>query len=109
MAFVEGSNDGVLNSTTAVTIVAAPAASTRRIVRSIVVQNKDTASVTLTLLYDNNATQRQICKVALAANDTLSVDDVFVLDATTKTIKAKLAGAVAANQPEFVATYGDAS
>jgi len=109
MGFTEGANDGTFNSTTDVTIVSAPGASTRRVIKSITVQNKDTAAVTVILLYDNNGTQRQIGKWTLDPDDTLIYNDVLVLDATTKTIKGKLTGAVAANQPEFTATYGDAS
>lgn len=108
MAFTEGSNNGVLNSTTAVTLVAGPA-SGQRIVKSITVQQKDTAAVTLTLLYNDNGTPRQIGKWLLDANDTLLYNDVLVLDAATRSVQAVLAAAVATNQPEFVAHYGDAT
>ena len=53
-----GGSDGALNSTTDVTIVAAPGASTQRIVKDISIYNGDGISHTLTIKYDNNGTQR---------------------------------------------------
>ena len=73
-AFTEGSTDGVLNGTTAVTLVAAPAASTRRLIKTVYVQNKDTAAVTITITYNNNSTLRTIAKVTLQVGDTWSTD-----------------------------------
>jgi hypothetical protein len=67
---VEGSSEGAVNGTTDVTIVAAPAASTRRIVKYITVYNGDTAAVTFNLKYNSNGTQRQIAKVTLQSGET---------------------------------------
>lgn len=53
-----GGSDGALNSTTDVTIVSAPGASTQRIVKDISIYNGDSISHTLTIKYDNNGTQR---------------------------------------------------
>ena len=47
-AFTEGASDGALNGTNSVTLVAAPASSTRRVIKSITIENKDTAAVTIT-------------------------------------------------------------
>jgi hypothetical protein len=74
--FVEGSSDGALNGTTQVTLVSAPAASTRRLIKSIFVENRDTASVTITVTLNNNGTLRNIAKVTLAVGDTWSTDGV---------------------------------
>jgi hypothetical protein len=74
--FVEGSSDGALNGTTQVTLVSAPAASTRRLIKSIFIENRDTASVTLTVTLNNNGTLRNIAKVTLAVGDTWSTDGV---------------------------------
>jgi collagen type VII alpha len=74
--FVEGSSDGVLNGTTQVTLVSAPAASTRRLIKTIYIENKDTAPVTLTITLNNNGTLRNIAKVTLAVGDTWSTDGV---------------------------------
>ena len=46
-SFTEGATDGVLSGTTPVTIISAPASSTRRIVNTITIENNDTAAVTL--------------------------------------------------------------
>ena len=74
--FVEGSSDGALNGTSQVTLVSAPAASTRRLIKSIFIENKDTASVTLTITLNNNGTLRNIAKVTLSVGDTWSTDGV---------------------------------
>lgn len=112
MAFTESASDGTLNSTTEVTVVASPATSTRRLIRSITIQNRDTADVTLTVRYKSGASTRQIWKGALRPNETWIWGDggeVLVLDATNKSIAAVLAAAVAANQPDYTAHYGDAT
>ena len=69
-SFTEGSNDGAMNGTTEVTLLSAPAASTRRIAKSISIYNRDTASVTVTIKFDNGGTQRTIATVTLASGDT---------------------------------------
>ena len=75
--FTEGALDGALNGVTDVTVVSAPASSTRRIIKSIYIENKDTAAVTVTIKYDNNATQRTIAKVTLNIGDTWSTDGTY--------------------------------
>jgi hypothetical protein len=109
MAFVEGSNDGTLNGTSEVTLVAAPASATRRIVKNINISNIDTAAVTVTLQLAISSTRRTIYKVTLAAGDTLNYESVIVLDATTKSVIAKMSGAAATTNPDFVTSYGDAT
>jgi hypothetical protein len=73
-SFTEGATDGVLNGASQVTLVAAPAASTRRIIKTIYIENKDTAAVTITVTYNNNGTLRTIAKVTLQVADTWSTD-----------------------------------
>ena len=75
--FTEGANDGALNGTASVTLVAAPAASTRRTIKSITIENKDTAAVTITVSYNNNSTLRTIAKVTLNVGDTWTTDGTF--------------------------------
>ena len=75
--FTEGANDGVLNGTTAVTAVAAPAASTRRIINTITVENNDTAAVTITVVYLNTASTRVIVKVTLQVGDTWTTNGAY--------------------------------
>ena len=75
--FTEGANDGALNGTSSVTLVAAPAASTRRTIKSLTIENKDTAAVTLTVSYNNNSTLRTIAKVTLQVGDTWTTAGTF--------------------------------
>jgi hypothetical protein len=84
----EGASDGALNGTTAVTLVSSPGSSTRRVVKWITIQNKDTAAVTVTLTYNNSSgsTSRQIAKVTLAANDTWTTDGVYDASGNLKTV-----------------------
>lgn len=109
MAWLEGSNHGTLNSTTEVVLVAAPGASVRRVIVTLEIHNRDTAPVTLTVRYKDGGTTRQIRKVTLASLDTYQLSGRYVLDTTSKSITAVLSGAPATTQPDFVATYGDAS
>ena len=76
-AFTEGSTDGALNGTSSVTLVAAPAASTRRVVKNITIYNKDTAAVTITVSFNANSTLRNIAKVTLQVGDTWTVDGSY--------------------------------
>lgn len=75
--FTEGASDGALNGTSQVTVVAAPGASTRRTIKSITIENRDTAAVTVTLSYDNNGTLRRIAVVTLAVGDTWTLNGTF--------------------------------
>lgn len=73
---VEGSTNIALNSTTPVTLVAAPAASTRRIIKDIYVENKDTVSVVLTVMYNNNGTTYNVEKITLSPGQSWSLQYV---------------------------------
>jgi hypothetical protein len=73
-SFTEGSSDGVLNGTTQVTLVTAPASSTRRLIKTIYIANTDTVANTITVSYNDNGTLRTIAKVTLQVNDTWSTD-----------------------------------
>lgn len=75
--FTEGSSDGALNGASTVTLVAAPAASTRRIIKSVYIENCDTAAVTVTVYYNNASTLRVLAKVTLQVGDTWSTDGTF--------------------------------
>ena len=75
--FTEGSNDGVMNGTTPVTLVAAPSASTRRIIKAISIQNRDTAAATVTVNLVSAGGTRQIWKGILQVGDTWTLDGVI--------------------------------
>ena len=76
-AFTEGSTDGALNGTSSVTLVAAPASATRRVVKNITIYNKDTAAVTITVSFNANSTLRNIAKVTLQVGDTWTLDGAY--------------------------------
>ena len=82
--FTEGASDGALNGTSAVTLVAAPAAATRRTIKTITIENKDTAAVTLTISYNNNSTLRTIAVVTLNIGDTWTTDGTFDTNGSLK-------------------------
>lgn len=83
--FTEGSTDVLTNSTTPVTIVASPGASTRRIVKSIIVQNNDTAAVTATITYVSTGGSRVLATVTLAIGDTWTTDGTYDTNGNLKT------------------------
>lgn len=70
-----GETDGLTNSTTAVTAVAAPAASTVRKVTFLNIYNLDTVSATVTVRVNNNGTFRTLAKVTLATGYTLVMNN----------------------------------
>jgi hypothetical protein len=84
--FVEGASDGALTGTSSATLVAAPASSTRRVIKSITIENKDTAPVTVTISYDNNGTLRVIAKVTLQVGDTWTTDGTFDTSGSLKQV-----------------------
>jgi len=73
--YAPGATDTETNNTTAVTAVAAPAASTQRQVKLLTIYNRDTAVAIVTVQLNNNATLRTLIKVTLAVGDTLVYTD----------------------------------
>ncbi len=69
------SGDGVTNSATAVTMVAAPAASKSRQIKTLTVQNADTAPATVTVRINDNGTYRPLITVTLSVGDNLVYGD----------------------------------
>ena len=85
-SFTEGASDGVLSGTTPVTVISAPASSTRRIVNTITVENNDTAAVTITVGYVNGANTRVIAKVTLQVGDTWTTSGAYDTNGNLKQI-----------------------
>lgn len=75
--FSNGENDGALNGTTPVTLVAAPSSGSQRTIKYISIENRDTTAKTITIYLDNNGTQRNIAVVTLNVGDTWSTDGTF--------------------------------
>lgn len=94
-ATTQGGTPSNLNGVTAVDIVDAPAGSTQRKVNSIYIYNIDTAAVTVTVRYNDNATLYKIVVITLAVGDTLCYTDVggwFVIDSSGGTKAAPSSG-----------------
>lgn len=70
-ATTPGSTPTSSNNTTAVTLVAAPAASTQRKVNDISIYNADTASATVTVRYNDNTTLYTLTKLSIGVGATL--------------------------------------
>jgi hypothetical protein len=109
--FTEGASDGTLNGTSTVTMVASPAASTRRVIKSINIQNTDTAQITVTVGYYNGTNTRVIAKVTLNVGDTWTTDATFDSNGQIKTTSSGGGGSgtvtsVAATVPSFLSVSG---
>lgn len=109
MPLTVGGNEGAFNGAAPVTIVAAPPAATQRIVKNILINNRDTAVRTVTLRKLKGASTFVLKTIDLDAEDAWEFDHVVVLDDTDESITAVLDGAPATNQPHFDAAFGDAT
>lgn len=63
------------NNTTAVTAMAAPAASHTRVVKSLTVYNKDTVAATITVQINDNGTLRILCRPIIQSGETLQYSE----------------------------------
>lgn len=102
-------SNGQTNSTTAVDIVSAPAASAARIIPigGISVKNMDTAIATVILqLVDAGPVTREIEEQASVAVDaTFTNSTVITLASTDQKLQVVLAGAITTNQLDYVVSY----
>lgn len=108
MPLTPGNSNGTLNGTTEVDVVAAPAASTQRMVRNITFFNRDASSVEITLKYDDNGVKRHLDKQSVAAGQAWKYEVLQVLDDTNDKLTAVLTAAPT-TQPDFVANWADKS
>lgn len=90
--FTEGSTDTTTNGTTPVTIVASPASSTRRVIKSITIENCDTASVTATINYVSSGGTRILAKVTLAVGDTWTTSGTYDTNGNLKSVTTSAVG-----------------
>jgi hypothetical protein len=74
-SFLPATNDGASNSTTAVDMVVAPAASTQRQLKFVNIYNADTVAATVTVRLNDNGTTRILVKTALNPGYTLQFVD----------------------------------
>lgn len=73
--YTPGGSRSNTNSTTAVSLVAAPGASTQRVIDNITIFNNDTATATVTVRIDDNSTEYILTKATLATGETLEYAD----------------------------------
>jgi len=80
------------NNTTDVTIAAAPAASTQRVIDFISIYNKDIVNAVVTVKLDANGTEYILCKVTLATTERLQYQEGvgFQVFASTGAVKQSI-------------------
>jgi hypothetical protein len=80
------------NNTTDLTIAAAPAASTQRVIDFISIYNKDTVNAVVTVKLDANGTEYILCKVTLATTERLQYQEGvgFQVFASTGAVKQSI-------------------
>lgn len=94
---IEQTATGVLNGTT---IVPALTGTGRTIIRDIVINNKDTANVTVSVLIGSE----ELWRVTLQPGDVLHCDDIYILQ-YLNVLNIVLTGAIATANPRYVITY----
>ncbi len=93
--YTPGASQTVTNSSTVVTALASPGASTQRQLKFLSIRQKDTAAVVLTVQYNDNATIRELWKGTLDVDDTLFYEEgggFYVVDDTGATKGAGTGG-----------------
>lgn len=71
-AFTPGQQNSALNGTTDVTIASSPAASTQRQIKTINIYNADSIAQTITVQFDDNATERILFSASVPAGEVLT-------------------------------------
>ena len=101
----------VSNGTTDVAVLAAPAASTSRMIPAggITIANIDTVTVLVTLQILDDATDRELYPVIEILPDDIWTNQksIHCLDATDQTLQIYLAGAVTTNEINVSVVYRD--
>jgi hypothetical protein len=107
MTFSESCNDGVSNANTGVTVVAAPGAGVKRIVKNVTFHNRMAAeSVILTYYLYHGSDSRILFKTTLAGGETIIDDSIHVLDDVDKSLMVVL-DADPTIEIDFFASWGD--
>ena len=75
--FTEVSSDGVTNDASFVTICPQPTGTKKNIVKSIFVENADTATAKFYIYYNNNGTRRLLFSVILSPNETWTLNGAY--------------------------------
>lgn len=105
MADLPVGNEGPINSTTAVTALAAPGASTQRVIprKGVSVNNLDTVVHNIVMQKNKAATITVIQRFGSVAalGGTAILDKVVVLDATDESFEIVMEEALTTTQPDF--------
>jgi hypothetical protein len=112
MADLPVGNEGNLNGATAVTILAAPAASKQRIVpaNGVSFYNADSVSHDFTVQKNKNSTITIVWKQAsVASGAVVLMAKKVTLDATDESLEAKIEGAHTTTAPTFDVSAGETS
>lgn len=113
MAISADSNHGVLTGTTQKEVVAAPAASTDRAVRSLHVLNRDTVPHNFTLYKKVAGTSYAIDAIAgVPAGDVwrpIAGSDIVFLSATNQSLEVVVDANATTTEPSFEASFYDRS
>lgn len=107
MAMTEDSNAGNFSGTGTVNFVGGEA-NKIKIVKNLVVHNKDGANHTVIIEFVKNGTPFRMFNVTLAPGDSLVQDFLVVCNGTSGTLRGSL-GEAATTQPQWVATYAEVS
>jgi hypothetical protein len=111
MAFREMGNEGETNSTTAVTMVAAPRkAGVKRVIPrgGVGIFNDDDAAVIAILMVNKNGTKKRCWAESLAVDRGNTVQTpTIVLDATDESLEIVLKAAVSSDQAEWTVAYAE--
>lgn len=105
MADTPGGNEFTLTGTTPVTVVAAPGASTQRIVTDIEVFNADSVSHTFIFKKVKTATKRTFRKVVVPADNPYTWKGRMVLDATDESVEVEDDATATTLEPVGHASY----
>ena len=105
----DGSNNGVTTGASAVTVVAAPAASTTRMIPryGISLLNVDTATVKGYLQLNDNGTVRKIERIDRDATTSYFNTSYISLTDATMSLEIVLDAAAATTEPDFVVKFRD--
>jgi hypothetical protein len=106
MAFTPGQQSGQSNGATEVEICSGPS-SGQRIVKTVNIYNADTVSATVTVNFEDGATERILAKETVPAGSTMLITSPIVLAASDETLEMILDGAVTTNELDFYVAYAD--
>jgi hypothetical protein len=102
-------NNGTLNGTTEVELVAAPGASATRSVKIITIANVDTAAVTVILSVKDGSNRRRLSKRTIAVDKDFIYEGPVNLDTTSQSIVAKMTAAPATTNPDWTSNWLEAT